>query len=118
MARVLAMLGCIAAVAAGAAPAMAAPTARVVRCAASSCVEFSGDRPSKSTAVALNQHAVDVAGGRKWRVRVPVATVRDWSVPRARSVAVSVDDATYQVPLPVGLLGQPQDLAMLVVRAK
>lgn len=105
-----------------ASPANAAePSTRVVKCKAGSCLLISGRRADASSPVAINGHAVGVEGARKWQVRVPVATVREWSAPLARSITVSVADArtgadvVSEAALPIGLLGQVENLAMLVV---
>lgn len=104
----------------GAAPAMARsePTTRVVKCGAESCLQISGRRADATAPVSLNGHAVMAEGALKWRVRVPVRTVRAWSEPYARTIAVSVAEASTETDLPIGLLGGTEKLAMLVVRAK
>jgi hypothetical protein len=74
--------------------------------------------------VNINGRAVSAEGARNWRVRVPVDTVRQWSAPFARTIIISVidaetrADATAEVDLPIGLLGQAENLASLVVTAK
>lgn len=98
--------------------ALAETSTRVVRCGAASCLLVSGQRNEAAAGIAINGHAVAAQGGRNWRVRLPVATVRAWSKPNARSIAVAVGDRADEAALPIGLLGQPRDLAMLVVRAK
>lgn len=105
---------------ASAAPAYAAdaPETRLVNCGAQSCLLVTGQRADASEKVSINGHIVETTGARKWRARVPVATVRAWSVPYARTVTVVVDGASQDARLPVGMLGQPSDLAMLVVRVK
>lgn len=106
-----------------AAPSVAAadPAARLVSCGAESCLLVTGHRDSGEAAVLINGHSVDVEGGRSWRVRLPLATVRDWSEPFARKIEVSLQDpktpetqANYAV-LPIGLLGHAPDLASLVI---
>lgn len=117
-----------------AAPAMAAPTlistngisngtshrpsTRLVECGATSCLLVSGHREDAASPVSINGHAVAVEGARKWRARVPVETVRAWSAPYARTIAVSVAGASQDARLPIGLLGQVENLAMLVIRLK
>lgn len=103
-----------------AAPAHAgnAPKTRLVDCGAQSCLLVTGQRADVSQKVSINGHIVETTGVRKWRARVPVATVRGWSAPYARTVTVAVSDVSYDARLPVGMLGQPSDLAMLVVRVK
>jgi len=103
--------------------AAAEPRARLVACATGSCLLVTGRRSNAASMVSINGRAVSAEGARKWRVRVPVDTVRKWSAPFARTIVVSVvdtgtrTDATAEVDLPIGLLGQVEDLA-LVVSAK
>lgn len=101
-------------------PALAAeePAARVAKCGTTSCLVVSGRRADAALPVRVNGHEVQAEGGRRWRVRVPVATVRAWSEPLARTIAVSVGETRQEVALPIGLLGHSHDLAMLVVRVK
>lgn len=103
-----------------AAPATArsGPTTRVVKCGAESCLLVSGRRDEITAPVSLNGHVVATEGAGKWRVRVPVRTVRAWSEPYARTIEVSVADASTETDLPIGLLGGTEKLAMLVIRAK
>lgn len=103
---------------AGPAVAAAAPSTRLVDCRSESCLMISGHRADPRSAVRINGHAVSVEGRNKWRVRVPVSTVRAWSTPSARTMMVSVDDILEKVDLPIGLLGHNSDLALLVVRAR
>lgn len=102
------------------APANAAdtPATRLVNCGAQSCLLVTGHRDDAAAKVSINGHFVAVKGRHQWRARLPVATVRAWSAPYARTVAVAVDGALQHARLPVGMLGQPSDLAMLVVRVK
>ncbi len=110
--------------AAPAAQAGTLPTAKLVRCGEGDCLLLRGGRSSAGAIVTVNGRAVAVEGGRGWKLRVPVATVRDWASPYARSLAVAVVDADGQVEqretvrLPVGLLGHNTELAALVVRAR
>jgi hypothetical protein len=96
----------------------------LVACEAGSCLLVTGRRPNAASAVSINGRMVSADGGRKWRVRVPVDTVREWSAPFARTITISVvdaetrTDATVGVDLPIGLLGQVENLALLVVSAK
>src|ERR1700741_753764 len=107
-------------------PACAAtePRTRLVACEAGSCLLVTGYRANAASAVSINGRTVLADGARRWRVRVPVDTVRAWSAPFARTITVSVvdaetrNDATAEVDLPIGLLGQVEQLAMLVVSAK
>lgn len=116
--RKLALTALLIGVSAGPALARSGPTTRVVKCGVESCVQVSGWRTDAMAPVSLNGHAVAAEGARKWRVRVPVRTVRAWSEPYARTIAVSVAEASTETDLPIGLLGGTEKLAMLVVRAK
>ena len=106
-------------------PACAAtePRTRVVACETGSCLLVTGRRTNTASMVSINGRTVSAEGARKWRVLVPVDTVRKWSAPFARTIVVSVvdagtrTDATAEVDLPIGLLGQVEDLT-LVVSAK
>jgi len=95
-----------------------------VACEAGSCLLVTGHRANAASAVSINGRTVPADGARKWRVRVPVDTVREWSAPFARTITISVvdaetrTDATAEVDLPIGLLGQVENLALLVVSAK
>ena len=99
------------------------PRTRVVACETGSCLLVTGRRTDAASMVSINGRAVAAEGARKWRVRVPVDTVRKWSAPFARTIVVSVvdagtrTDATAEVDLPIGLLGQAENLT-LVVSAK
>ena len=107
------------------APAFAAtePRTRVVACETGSCLLVTGRRANAASMVSINGRAVSAEGAHNWRVRVPVDTVRKWSAPFARTIVVSVvdagtrTDATAEVDLPIGLLGQVEDLT-LVISAK
>lgn len=83
---------------------------------------ITGHRPEASAKVSINGHAVAAEGGRNWRIRVPVETIRAWSAPLARTIAVSIDFGAdrrdFTTPLPIGLLGQPEALALLEIRIK
>lgn len=105
---------------AAAAPVMAQGTAstRLVECGEQSCLLVTGRRADASVPVSLNGHAVTVQGTRKWRVRVPVSTIRGWSQPNARTISVAVAGTAQDARLPIGMLGHDQNLAMLVVRVK
>jgi len=99
-------------------------TAHVISCDAGSCVLVRGHRSTSRAVIRINDRVVEAEGGRSWRVRLPVATVQDWSAPFARTLRVSVADPaessqrTEAVRLPVGLLGYNLELASLVVRAR
>ena len=106
-------------------PAIAATdaTTRLAACESGSCLVVSGHRDSAAAIVLINGHAVDVDGERNWRVRLPIETVRRWSLRMARSITVTtVDPATESraeadADLPIGLLGHVE-LASLVVAVK
>ena len=112
------MLG--AALAATSMPALATgePGTRLVDCRTGSCLLVSGRREDAAAPVMINGHAVSVDGGRKWRVRLPLDTVRSWSLPYARTITISVDGGASEARLPTGLLGGSEKLTMLVVRVK
>jgi hypothetical protein len=99
------------------------PTAKLVRCDAGDCLLIRGARSSAAAVVTINDRPVVADGRRNWRVRLPLATVRGWSAPFARTLAVAVVDPAGQmerretVRLPVGVLGHTTELASLVVRA-
>ena len=112
----------IAAVAAAAAPVAAGPiaTTSVVSCATGDCLLVRGHRASTGSIVRINDHAVTIEGKRSWKVRLPMDTVRAWAAPFARTVDVAIVDPAGTeragtVRLPVGLLTQNQELALLVV---
>lgn len=102
------------------APAMASetPTTRLVQCGAQSCLLVTGHRDDPAAVVSINGHAVEAQGARRWRVRIPVSTVRAWSASHAQSVSVAVADVAQEAQLPTGMLAPKRDLAMLVVRVK
>lgn len=122
--RILALAAMVAAGLASPAMAASEPSTRLVDCKAGSCLLVTGQRTNAASAVTINGHAVTAEGTGKWRVRVPVDTLREWSAPYARTITVSVVDArtrteaTAEADLPIGLLGHVENLAMLVVRAK
>lgn len=97
-------------------------TTRVVGCTEGSCLEVTGRRADAGAAVSINGHAVTADGARKWRVRLPVETVREWSAPLARTITVSIrnggNQSDFEARLPIGLLGQKENLAFLVVSVK
>lgn len=95
-----------------------APSSRLVDCRPESCLLISGNRADPAFTVHVNGHAVPVEGGRKWRVRLPVSSIRAWSAPLARTITISAGDAIEEADLPIGLLGHNSELAMLIVRAK
>lgn len=79
-----------------------------------------GRRSDAAAPVTLAGHLVPVSGQRKWRVAVPLRTVREWSSFSARTLTVRIggdDGKEAAVPLPIGLLGSGIELASLEVRA-
>jgi hypothetical protein len=100
------------------------PTAKLVRCAAGDCLLIRGTRSSAATTITINDRVVAASGGRGWKVRVPVAAVRGFASPFARTLDVAMVDAAGQIEqrevvrLPVGLMGHTTELAALVVRAR
>lgn len=103
-------------------PALAASdcTTRLVRCGGEDCLQVSGHRESVASQVKINGHPVAVRGGRSWRAKVPVSSVREWSAPFARTVEVTLEGDSLEVAssatarLPIGLLGHA-DLASLEI---
>ncbi|MGN6358167.1 MAG: hypothetical protein ACTHLU_11910 [Novosphingobium sp.] len=98
------------------------PRTSVVKCQAESCLVVTGRRPNDEAGVSINGHEVSVEGRKKWRVLIPVETVRAWSAPLARSITVSVNTGLgsreFDTRLPIGLLGQPDNLALLEISLK
>ena len=107
-----------------ASPATAAPEPRtkLVSCGADSCLLISGHREDPAATVSINGQTVSVTGKHRWRARVPVATVRQWSAPYARTIEVALREPETRretlavADLPVGLLGHVTNLAALEVR--
>lgn len=95
---------------------------RVVGCAEGSCLLIKGRRADAGAAISINGHAVNTQGARTWRAQVPVETLREWSAPLARSITISVisdgNQTNSEARLPIGLLGQAENLAFLVVSVK
>lgn len=79
---------------------------------------MTGQRADRTAPVAINGHEVPVSGGRKWRARLSVETVRAWSAPLARKITIQVAGVETKAALPIGLLGHAPDLAYLTVTAK
>jgi hypothetical protein len=104
-----------------ASPAMASEAStKVVRCGEDSCLQISGRRDDPDSIVSINGRVVSVEGEHRWRVRLPIETVREWSDPYARTIEVSLQhpetqfETSASVDLPIGLLGGV-DLASLVI---
>jgi hypothetical protein len=123
MTRALAVIGGAVVMAAFAPVAMAAsePRTKLVSDGTQSALLVSGHRADSAAQVDINGHPVAVEGGTSWRVVLPVDTVRAWSPPMARSIAITVrgsaaDSAeTQRAALPIGLLGHVTDLAVLEI---
>ncbi|WP_395397033.1 hypothetical protein WBP07_30685 [Novosphingobium sp. BL-8A] len=100
------------------------PSTRLVSCGEESCLLVSGQRADAGAEVRLNGHQVSVEGGRKWKVTLPMDTVRAWSVPMSRAIEVTVigggagGDVAMRADLPIGLLGHVTDLAALEIRSR
>ena len=106
-----------------ASPAMAAPepSTKLVSCGTESCLLISGHREDPASTVSINGQEVSVTGKHRWRVSVPVATVRQLAAPYARTIEVSLRQPGTQqetfatADLPIGLLGHVTTLASLEV---
>lgn len=99
-------------------PVAAETRTRLVDCETGSCLLVTGHRADAASAVRINGHTVAAQGARKWRVSLPVETLREWSAPHARTITVSVADTQTQAILPIGLLGHVENLAFLTVSVK
>lgn len=101
-------------------PAVAAdtPTTRLVSCGEESCLLVSGNRDDLTAQVAINDRVVAVEGGRNWRARVPVDTLRTWSAPFAQTIMVSVAGVPTKARLPIGMFLGSEHVAMLTITAK
>jgi hypothetical protein len=95
----------------------AAASTRLHRCGNQTCLLIQGKRSDSAAPVLVERHEVAVVGGRNWRVSLPLHTVRGWSRPSARSIAIDVAGKAEQAALPIGVFGHPTDLAFLTVSA-
>ncbi len=99
------------------------PSTRLVRCGSQSCLQVSGYRADAASAVRINGRLVHVDGENGWKTRLPLETLRKWTAPQARTIRVSLHDASDRarsvehVDLPIGLLGNSDNLGALQVRA-
>ena len=98
-------------------------TARLRHCGTATCVVLTGVRAGRADVVTVAGHPVAVQGARRFEAEVPVDTIRDWSAPFARTVALATvgrdgEIATREVRLPIGLLGHVTELASLEVRSR
>lgn len=108
-----------------ASPAWAAPPAqaRLVHCGQDTCLRLFGRRQHPTVAVRIGGHDLPVEGGRAWRITVPLATARGWTISSGSLNLTLADpradtESTSAVILPPGALGRPVELAMMVVRAR
>ena len=123
--RILGLVGAIAA-ASLASPATAKPetSTRLVRCGVQSCLRIAGHRDDPASTVRINGHAVPVEGKRIWKVDLPVEVVREWSLPNARTIEVSLGDRERQresvasVDLPIGLLANATILTTMAINVR
>ena len=82
-----------------------------------------GRRDSTSVIVRVNGEPVLVEGGTRWRTKLPVARLRRMSPRFARTASVTLSnpfsstETTYEIDLPIGLLGGTTPLAALEVTA-
>lgn len=99
--------------------ASAAPVAasHLVACGLQTCLMVRGERHDREDVIAINGHRVAVEGGRNWRLRLPMATLRAWSTPYDRSIRLTTGHEEREISLPIGLLGHV-DLAALEVRVR
>jgi hypothetical protein len=95
-----------------------AATTRLVACGDQPCLLIHGQRQQRDEPVVINGRTVAVEGGRSWHLRLPMATLRAWSAPYARSLAIATGQNQSEASLPIGLLGHTTDLAALEVRAR
>lgn len=118
------VLAAVAVILAPAAWATPVSNTRLVSCGVESCLVIAGHRENAASSVSINGHPVAVDGRHSWYLRLPLATVRMWSTPHARDIAVTVarPDGSLEVSddamLPVGLLGHVTDLAVLTISAR
>ncbi|WP_299307348.1 hypothetical protein [uncultured Croceicoccus sp.] len=100
------------------------PVTRLVRCGEASCLMVSGRRDDPAAIVKVNGRPVFVEGGKGWKLRLSLDTLREWSDGPARTIAVSLhapDRSTKDVAivdLPIGVLGDTTDLDTLRVRVR
>jgi len=93
---------------------------RLRHCGTDTCLLVTGRRADREAPVRIAGHDVAVRGRHAWRAELPLATVRLWSAPFARTIDVQVagaDGGATKARLPIGLLGHI-DLAFLDVSAR
>lgn len=99
-------------------------TTQIISCGDRDCLLVRGHRALTTSRIRINDRSIAPDGGRAWSVQLPVATLRSWSAPFARSIHVAVVDPagtvedSATVRLPIGMLGHDVELASLVVRAR
>lgn len=97
--------------------------ARLRDCGGQTCLVIDSRRRDSRAIVSVAGRPVAVQGGRAFRIALPLDTVRDWSAPFARSIALRVDEpggrgSEQSVRLPIGLLGNTTQLAAVEVSAR
>ncbi|MFD1107127.1 hypothetical protein [Sphingobium olei] len=119
MPRLATFTVCMALAAGLAQPAAASsPRTRLIERQSENYLLITGSRDDTASEITINGRPVMVEGGREWRVRLPIDTIRSWSAPHARAITVAVDGSRVETALPLGMLGRADRLAMLVVTAK
>ncbi len=100
-----------------------APQARLIHCGDNTCLRISGHRPRSAVAVRIGGQDLAVAGGRTWRVTVPLTIARAWPTSSGYALTLTLADpqagteGKEAVALPPGALGPRVELASLVIRA-
>ncbi len=109
---------CIAA--AGATPAFATE-ARLVHCGTDTCLRLSGRRADPAVAIQVAERDLQVLGGRRWRIDVPLAAARLWQGVARDRLTITLADArtgsrrSETALLPPGALAGRIELAELVI---
>ena len=99
------------------------PETRLVSCGKDSCLMISGRRDHAGQSVSVNGVEIPSDGADRWRVVLPIETVRALCEPRANSLQVTITDnvsgraAVREARLPVGLLGDSSLLDSIEVTA-
>ena len=98
-----------------------APEARLVRCGDDDCLRVSGQRDDVHVRVLVNGREITPRGAQKWRMDLPLDTVRRLAPMHARTIEVTLrhpdtgDESSTNVRLPIGLLGGTTRLTALEV---
>ncbi len=98
----------------------AVPSTKLERCGERTCLRISGHRDDPAATVLIEQREVAVSGKKRWHVSLPLQTVRNWSAPAARAIAVEIvgkDCTQMKAPLPIGVFGGNTNLAFLSISA-